>query len=47
METREEEEEEPRILSINCERINIFLNERETRIQDNQKGREGKRKGGR
>lgn len=47
METREEEEEEPRILSINRERINIFLNERETRIQDNQKGREGERKGGR
>lgn len=46
METREEEEE-PRILSINHERINIFLNERETRIQDNQKGREGERKGGR
>lgn len=46
METREEEEE-PRILPINRERINIFLNERETRIQDNQKGREGKRKGGR
>lgn len=46
METREEEEE-PRIFPINCERINIFLNERETRIQDNQKGREGKRKGGR
>lgn len=38
METREEEEPVSRIVLINRERINIFLNERETRIQDNQRG---------
>lgn len=38
METQEEKEPVSRTVLINRERINIFLNERETRIQDNQRG---------
>lgn len=43
METREEKEPVSRTVLINRERINIFLNERETRIQDNQRGGRKKR----
>lgn len=43
METREEKEPVSRTVLINRERINIFLNERERRIQDNQRGGRKKR----